>query len=290
MKKPTVRAMAAFVLGASLLLSGCGATTDEADAPLAAVTWSGDEVSPVITFTAPLTVPAAVSRVVVEGTGEVPADGHVWLRTITFNGATGAEASNAWDFPQQLDLTPMTADHPLRAALMGKKVGTRALYASPFTQEDGTSLTMLTAFEIVDTPPPLTLEEGMPTASFDDYGVPTIDLTPGFSGPEDLVTEVLTKGDGAVVESGQTVTVNYSGWRQSTGTAFGSSWTDGAPLEIAPIGAGKVIAGWDQAIVGQQVGSKLLIAVPKALAYGDKPEHMLANEDLIFVIEIVAAT
>lgn len=307
----TARGMTALALGAALLLSACGADASEeapsasgtAAAPSAAdvallesVTWSGEAGSqPVLSFTAPLTVSSDVSRVVTEGTGADAADdGTVWVRSVTYDGSTGeefAQSVGSWDVPEMLDLSGAPADHPLVTALSGKKVGTQSLYAGPFQQQDGTSVTALSALEIVETPPALTSEEGMPTVTFDEAGIPSIEITPGFAGPEDLIIDVLSEGDGAVVESGQTVTVNYTGWLQSTGAKFDSSWDRGTTFDVAPIGAGKVIAGWDQGLVGQQVGSTVLLVIPPDLGYGAAGGGSIpGGSTLIFVVEIVAAS
>ena len=322
MKNRTVRGIAALTLGAALLLSACGDDTEDVTstpgasattpgaapeetfatptaedvAALESVTWTGDAGSkPTLAFTAPLTVTTAVSRVVTEGTGEAPGEGGVvWVRAVTYDGSTAAElvgSASSWDAPQMLDLSTAPEGHPLAAILLGKTLGTQALYAAPVEKEDGTSVTALTALEIVAAPPTTTLEEGMPTATFDESGVPSITVQPGFAGPTELLTQVLVEGDGAVVEDGQTVTVNYSGWLQSTGEKFDSSWDRGETFDVAPIGSGAVIAGWDQGLVGQQVGSTVMLVIPSDLAYGPQGNASIpGGASLVFVVEIVAAT
>lgn len=315
MKNRTARGVTALTLGAALLLSACGADASEdtpsaspsasatdytpiaADvAALESVTWTDTEGGqPELSFTAPLSVTAEVSRVVTEGTGaDSGEDGKVWIRSVIYDGSTGEEfpqSSGSWNVPEEIDLSSAPAGHPLLTALGNKKVGTQSLYAGPFEPGDGTTVTALSALEIVEAPAPLTREDGMPTATFDESGAPSITIQPGFAGPEELITEVLTEGGGAVVESGQNVTVNYSGWLQTTGAKFDSSWDRGAPFEVTPIGAGKVIAGWDQAVVGQRVGSTLLLVIPPDLAYGANGSGSIpGNASLIFVVEIISAS
>lgn len=329
MKKHTARGAVALTLGASLLLSACGAdATDdssqstagaspsasatavetaapaaptEADiAALDAVTVTGDPgTEPTLTFATPFTTSADLTRVVTEGTGEVAtAESLVTLQLVTYTGADGVAVQSTWStaaFEAMLDGNEVPP--AMTEALIGQKVGARLLFASPQTNTDGSTTTLLFAADLISSRvvPQRAVGEavapvdGLPTVTLDETGKPSISIPAGVSAPTELVAQPLIKGTGAVVESGQAITVHYTGWQLSDGTQFDSSWDRGTPYPTV-IGAGKVIAGWDQAIVGQQVGSKLLIAVPKALAYGDKPEHMLANEDLIFVIEIVAAT
>ena len=95
------------------------------------------------------------------------------------------------------------------------------------------------------------------------------------------VTELI-KGTGPVVQAGQTVTANYVLVSYQTGQVVDSSWSRGEPFST-PIGAGRVIQGWDQGIPGQKVGSRIQLDVPAALAYGE------AQGDLRFVVDILAA-
>jgi peptidylprolyl isomerase len=96
-----------------------------------------------------------------------------------------------------------------------------------------------------------------------------------------LTVTPLVKGTGAVVKAGQTITVNYVVVTYKDGQVVDSSWQSGQPFSTQ-IGVGKVIKGWDQAIPGQKVGSRLQLDVPAALAYSDQG-------DLRFVVDILAA-
>ena len=96
-----------------------------------------------------------------------------------------------------------------------------------------------------------------------------------------LVVTPIVKGTGPKVQKGQTLTANYKLVAYQTGQVIDSSW--GREPFQTPIGVGKVIPGWDQAIPGQRVGSRLLLDVPAALAYGDQ------QGDLRFVVDILAA-
>ena len=97
-----------------------------------------------------------------------------------------------------------------------------------------------------------------------------------------LVVTPLVKGTGPKVQKGQTITANYKLVSYETGEVMDSSWKR-APFQT-PIGVGKVIQGWDQAIPGQRVGSRLQLDVPAALAYGEQ------SGDLRFVVDILAAS
>lgn len=111
---------------------------------------------------------------------------------------------------------------------------------------------------------------------------------PDTRAPQGLHCKVLKEGTGRVVQSGQEVEVNYYGqiWN---GPVFDSSYPRGATVRF-PIGIGLVIAGWDKAIVGKTVGSRLLLSIPPHLGYGPagNPRAGISGEDtLVFVVDIV---
>lgn len=129
----------------------------------------------------------------------------------------------------------------------------------------------------------------LPTASgaFGDKPQLTFPEVPA---PADLVVEVLEPGDGAVVEAGQTIEVNYLGQTWG-GNIFDNSYDRGATIEF-PIGVGVVISGWDSGLVGQPIGSRLLLSIPPHEGYGPNgvPQAGIAGDDvLVFVVDIVDA-
>lgn len=127
--------------------------------------------------------------------------------------------------------------------------------------------------------------EGMPTVVLDDTGRPTVTI-PATDPPTDLQLAVLKKGDGAEVAEGADVTVHYEGVNWATGEVFDESWARGEP---STFNTGQVIAGFTQALVGQTVGSQVLVVIPPALAYGEagSSTHELAGQTLVFVIDIL---
>lgn len=98
-----------------------------------------------------------------------------------------------------------------------------------------------------------------------------------------VVVTPLVKGTGPVVQKGQTITANYKLVSYQTGEFLDSSWQRGQPY-VTPIGVGQVIQGWDQAIPGQKVGSRLQLDVPAALGEGEQ------YGDLRFVVDILAVS
>jgi FKBP-type peptidyl-prolyl cis-trans isomerase len=117
---------------------------------------------------------------------------------------------------------------------------------------------------------------------------PEVDF-PGGEPPADLEIKDIWEGDGPVAKAGDNVRVHYVGVAFSTGEEFDASWNRGAPLAF-PLGAGRVIAGWDQGVQGLKVGGRRQLIIPPHLAYG---EHGAGgaigpNETLIFVCDLVS--
>ena len=98
-----------------------------------------------------------------------------------------------------------------------------------------------------------------------------------------------TRG-GVCDDRGDVVQVHYVGVAYSTGEEFDASWDRGEPLAFR-LGAGQVIAGWDQGVQGMKVGGRRQLIVPPALAYGDRGAgNVIApGETLIFVCDLVSA-
>lgn len=82
----------------------------------------------------------------------------------------------------------------------------------------------------------------------------------------ELKTEDLKVGTGAAAVSGNRVTVHYTGWL-TNGTKFDSSKDNGQPFSFQ-LGAGEVIKGWDQGVVGMKMGGVRKLAIPASLGYG----------------------
>ncbi|GAA2453290.1 hypothetical protein GCM10010191_84860 [Actinomadura vinacea] len=114
---------------------------------------------------------------------------------------------------------------------------------------------------------------------------------PKIAPPKDLQVRTLVQGEGAAVRGGHLLALQYVGvfWRD--GKAFDSSWKAGRPY-AATIGTGQVMKGWDQALVGQKVGSRLLLVVPPSLGYGPKglaQAKIKGDDTLVFVVDILGA-
>ena len=106
--------------------------------------------------------------------------------------------------------------------------------------------------------------------------------------PADLVVEDITVGEGDEAQPGQSVSVHYVGVAHSTGQQFDASWDRGSPFSF-PLGAGRVIAGWDRGVAGMKVGGRRKLVIPPHLGYGDRGAGgaIKGGETLIFVVDLL---
>jgi len=118
---------------------------------------------------------------------------------------------------------------------------------------------------------------------------PEVDFPDG-DPPATLEVTDIWEGDGKTASPGDKVLVHYVGVAYSTGEEFDASWDRGEPLEFR-LGAGHVIAGWDQGVAGMKVGGRRQLVIPPDLAYGNRGAgNVIApGETLIFVCDLVSA-
>ncbi len=122
-----------------------------------------------------------------------------------------------------------------------------------------------------------------PTAP--DEGPPTVDTEPTFTDTGLGIIDIV-EGTGETPETGKLMVVHYTGWL-SDGTKFDSSLDRGTPFEF-PLGAGQVIAGWDEGVATMQVGGKRRLIIPAELAYGEQERSSIPpNSELTFDIELL---
>lgn len=106
--------------------------------------------------------------------------------------------------------------------------------------------------------------------------------------PSKLVVEDLIVGEGTAAKAGDTVNVRYVGVLFDSGKEFDASWDKPGKAFDVPLGAGAVIPGWDQGIVGMKQGGRRKLIIPPDLAYGAQgyPPDIPPDATLIFDIDL----
>ena len=117
---------------------------------------------------------------------------------------------------------------------------------------------------------------------------PHVYVPPGEAPPAELVLEDLVVGDGPEATPGHQVEVHYVGVSWSTRKQFDASWDRGSTFDFG-LGAGQVIAGWDQGVAGMKVGGRRKITIPPHLGYGKRGAGGVIgpNETLVFVVDLL---
>jgi peptidylprolyl isomerase len=312
---------ALVVLSALVVTAGCSSSgsdgkpttsTSTPSASLDAVTVGGKQgAAPTVSLTkTPFSVTKTVSKVITPGAGATVTKGQmVRVDFLLVDGRDGKERDTTFGKQSRVfTADPASVLPGIANGLIDEKVGSRVLVAIPpadgFGDTGNTDLgvqkgdTMLFVFDLKAAASPLTGPSGttvkpqpdLPTVKADAKGVPQVTLPSG-AAPTKLVAQPLVKGKGAQVRAGQSLTVNYVGVIWPGGKIFDSSYAKGTPADFV-IGQGQVIKGWDQGLVGQTVGSRLLLVIPPDLGYGaagNTSAGIKGSDTLIFVVDILGA-
>jgi peptidylprolyl isomerase len=305
-----VRRLGLVLLLGSLALVGTAIPASADTSSLGKITVTGDVgAKPTLDFTVPLSTAKTLHRNLVTGSGPKLGKGDkVSFQYLVVDGRTGKEIESSFDkSPASIELDPTKSVPGLVKSLVGASVGSRVLVALAPSEGVTKGLqvpgvkkhdTLLFVVDVASVRKPLTRAkgtpvppvEGLPKITRAKNGKPTIKV-PSTAAPTSLVVQPLVKGDGPVVTAGQTITVHYTGVIWKNGKQFDSSWDRGRPVDFA-IGQGQVIAGWDEGLVGQTVGSQVLLVVPPDKGYGTsgQPNAGISGTDtLVFVVDILDA-
>ena len=308
---------AAPVAAAALVLGGCSggtaapATSTSASSDLGAVTVTGGiGVKPTLSTPTPFSVKDTGKVVLTKGTGAVVAAGQrVTVDLAGFNGTDGKQFDSSFgDKSRSFVLDDKVTLRGLVKGVVGSTVGSRLLLAIP--PQDaydvqgqpqagiGPTDTILVVVDVKAVKTVLVRaagtavapRAGLPVVKLSGSGKPAITV-PATRPSSTLVVQPLITGTGPKVAKGQTITVHYTGVIWPGGKQFDSSWDAGKPATFG-IGQGQVIAGWDAGLVGQPIGSQILLVIPPDKGYGaeGKPEAGIKGTDtLVFVVDILDA-
>jgi FKBP-type peptidyl-prolyl cis-trans isomerase len=252
-----------------------------------------------------------VVKALSEGSGPVVQKND--LVTINYSAkdwTTGKDLASSYDKGQKPQVYQAGSGQMIPAfdqSAVGSKVGSRVLVVAPpgaaFGSNGNTNLgvkggdTLVFVVDVVQTTPQDSTLSGsmteppasLPQVKDDGKAAAGITIPKGVAAPTSLKSAVLIKGTGPQVKSGQTIVAQYTGALWSNGKVFDSSWQHGGATTLQ-IGTGQVIKGWDQGLVGQTVGSRVLLVIPPSLGYGNTAQGPIpAKSTLVFVIDILQA-
>ncbi|MCC2336112.1 FKBP-type peptidyl-prolyl cis-trans isomerase [Cellulomonas wangsupingiae] len=321
MRRPTTRTAlraAAAALALSLTLAACAGdepsddattpTAQDSAASTAEPTASAEDIAAlesvavegaagaepkVVLPSTPFSLSAPTAFVLEEGTGETVADGDlIDLHSVWVNGTDGTTQQSTWaSAPEQLVVSEASLAPVLADILVDGKVGMRFVFGQPM----GEDVTTVAVAEIVAKRPgratgtAVAPVDGLPTVTLAENGAPALEPAEG-DAPTTLVAQPLIEGEGPEIAAGQTALVHYTGWLWD-GTQFDSSWERSMPFPVENVGQAGVIAGWNEGLVGQKVGSQVMLVVPPDKGYGDEEkEGIPPGSTLVFVVDIIAAS
>lgn len=306
-----MRRLLTILLPALLLLTACGGQEPAAPEPTSQsagetakldslkLTDKGDRKAPGVEFTKPLVVTEPTVKVVTEGSGErVKANQIAEISVLSLNAKDGSTIDDGFARdPQSFELSDevKTSSPIIYNAFVGAKVGSQLALVAPAqaaakgSAAQPSQLLIIKVLSTKDAPKVLEKPEGdavtppagLPTVTEKD-GIPEISVK-GVAAPKKLVAQDLIKGKGAAVKATDTLTVNYVGVALASGKKFDSSFDR---KQTASFALNQVIKGWTQGLAGKTVGSRVLLVIPKALAYGDSGQGD-AKGDLVFVVDIL---
>lgn len=253
---------------------------------------------PVVTFTAPLTITGPESRIVTAGDGEKIVDGDMLgMRTLYVNAQDGSTLQSAWKGGpgEFLAVSETTNGETATDFLKTATVGSRIMMLGQVTDQSSQPISVIQVSDIVSkalaraegTAQPVPADQ--PQFTLAEDGAPQLQSTTMSAAPAQTLVTVSILGAGEQTAAGDALAMHYTGWKLSDGSQFDSSWERGEPFSFV-LGTGGVIPGWDGPLVGQTVGSQVLLVIPPAEAYGEAGSgHELAGETLIFVADILGA-
>lgn len=312
--RSTSRRTRLAAVGGVLLLSSVGlAACGEDDAAssgagLDAITVEGDAgKEPEVTFEEQVAPAEIESEVLIEGDGEELAAGdnafaHIWMG----NGFTEEKAFSTYDAKAPELLTYADLGAPFQEAIEGHTVGSRVAVAASaedtygeagnpqlgIGNQDGLVIIVDLLGKVATEPSGEEREPAKwaPTLVEEGDTITGLDFTDANKPSKNLLDTTLIKGDGPVVEKGQTIAVDYLGQVYDAKKPFDESYSK-EPTSF-PIGTGAVVAGWDQALVGQTVGSRVILSIPPELGYGEAGNEQAGikgTDTLFFVVDILGA-
>ncbi len=304
---------------ACLVLAGCGGTSNALPGSTPSANTNAN-----VTVTGGFGVPPTVNipklnastnltiKTLVQGTGPVYTKTDILVTNFVlyfWHGTSSTLKENTFTSTPAVIKGPFVPG--LEDALVGQKVGSRVLAVIPPALGYGTSgnvnlgvdgqTTLVFVIDVLKAYGAGASASGT-AESNGGHGLPTVSAQPGQapvvtipSGtqPTTLQVKTLIKGTGPALAKGEYVIAQYVGYIWRTGKLFGSSWQSGTPFGfIYGATPPQVIKGWDTGLVGQTVGSRVLLIIPPSYGYGKtgaSQAGIKATDVLVYVVDILDA-
>jgi peptidylprolyl isomerase len=249
--------------------------------------------APNATFEVPVETDELQRSILIEGDGDATEPGDVVDVVITMYNATSGEQLVSQ--PASLGVGDSSLLVGFTAAVDCVPIGSRTVTVAPaedvYGEQGNESIGVAPGEAVVivaditgltEQATPSEWTENVPEVTFNGDEAPTVVIPDTEPSPE-LQLKVLEEGDGDTVAAGDQVSVKYQGLNWATKEIFDQSY----PGEATTFGTDQVIAGFGAALVGQKVGTKLIVTIPPEFGYGtDAGAHELGGQTLVFVVEI----
>ncbi|HEX7738703.1 MAG TPA: FKBP-type peptidyl-prolyl cis-trans isomerase [Marmoricola sp.] len=302
-------AAAAVLACAAATLAACGSSKDDASGKTysgvcdtvksgsvsESVKTSGDIGQPAATFDKPLKATGLERTIVKVGSGEKTEKGQNVNVAISVYLGTGKELGKAQTGTLPVGVSSSSLPKAFAAGAACLPVGSRAVVTDTAKDVYGSSLTgnsqikatdsLVIVTDVVSVDKPLVPSKwtkDVPKVSIGKGGKPKVTLT-SKTPSKNLELKVLKQGTGATVKSGDSVTLDYQGTSWDTGKIFDQSYG----RSPATFTTDQVVKGFGAALVGQKVGTQLIVTMPPEDAYGAKGSgQQLSGQTLVFYIDI----
>jgi peptidylprolyl isomerase len=297
--------------GAADERAGCTPAVPAGDASRAVNVEGAVGTQPTVTFPTPLVTDKGEVSEAVIGDGEVLSRGEIADAQVSlYNGETGdlLTATGYQENPESRLRRTVTADEPLGKALQCAAVGSRVVYATTVEEVYGADnpqiplendATIVAVFDVENAfigranGAPQLGQNGMPAVVLAPNGRPGISV-PSEDPPKDLRIAVLKQGSGQKVAKGDSVVLHYTGLTWDDENVFDSSWETGIPATFTAASfeedpQGGVVPGLATALIGQKVGSQVIVVIPPKDGYpeGQGPAAVPAGSTMVFVFDVL---
>jgi peptidylprolyl isomerase len=303
-----------FPLLAIGLLAGCGGSpAQSAAAPAVAVSGAFGK-APTITIPAQKPASSLTVKTLIHGTGPALATTDAFVVNYTvdiWNGKSHRLAYSSFAPPKPTLFASQTLLPGLKKALVGQKIGSRVLAVIPPKDGFGTSGqpqsgikgtdTLVFVVDLIKNFAANASASGQQVSS-GGGALPKVTATagaapkikvPSSKPPAKLVTKVLVKGTGPAIKANQTVVVQYVGAIWRTGKVFDASWKRAQPFGFTiAANPSQAIPGWNTGLLGQTVGSRVMLVIPPADGFGKSGNSQVGikgTDTLVFVVDILGA-